>query len=489
MKKLILGFESVPSYVDNSKIFYEYLVKNHSDKFDFVWLISNETEISFFKEKNIEYLYLYDNHFEKNFDKIDIIFSTHNQFLYYKKAFQTFITLWHGVGGKKVAYFNEIEIEEIKNINFNDIDYFITTSELMRVILSRAFNMYMYKFVLLGQPRVDALFYSDGAKILSDNLGISTKKYSKVLLYLPTFRQTSFRIDGDFNKSNSINLLAYDEKDLNNFLSENNYLLLIKYHNFEKSVSNFEKSENIIVLDNNILTNKKIDISEFINIADMVLTDYSSAHTDFLRTNRPVLFIHSDMEEYTKKRGTYFNDFDFWYPGPSVSTIDEFKIEVLRLFEDSNYYKKERDRYNKIVNNSLDIDASHNCERLVNFIFEKVIPNRHNEILHSEKEVILEQQKKIEHLQQTVVNNEGIITDMQQTIANNENKILDMQQTIVNNKNIILDMQQTVQQLQQSIYIKDNAIAEMKQTVEGVLNSNSWKITKPLRASMKIFKK
>jgi CDP-glycerol glycerophosphotransferase len=77
------------------------------------------------------------------------------------------------------------------------------------------------------------------------------------------------------------------------------------------------------------------DIADLLLIADVLVTDYSSAMFDFAVTGRPMLFFTYDLERYRDRlRGFYF-DFEAEAPGPLLRTSGEV-IDALRSLEDVN---------------------------------------------------------------------------------------------------------------------------------------------------------
>jgi CDP-glycerol glycerophosphotransferase len=76
-------------------------------------------------------------------------------------------------------------------------------------------------------------------------------------------------------------------------------------------------------------------MADLLLIADVLITDYSSAMFDFAVTGRPMLFFTYDLERYRDRlRGFYF-DFEAEAPGPLLRTSDDV-IDALRSLEDVN---------------------------------------------------------------------------------------------------------------------------------------------------------
>ena len=68
-----------------------------------------------------------------------------------------------------------------------------------------------------------------------------TESYDKVLMYLPTFRNGLGRENDGAFSDNILNLEKYNEEELENYLEDNNYLLIIKYHPYEINKKNIIK--------------------------------------------------------------------------------------------------------------------------------------------------------------------------------------------------------------------------------------------------------
>ena len=72
--------------------------------------------------------------------------------------------------------------------------------------------------------------------------------------------------------------------------------------------------------DNVFMFPKEYETYDFLNISDILITDYSSVFFDFACTGRRILLFAYDKEEYMRERGLYI-DFD-QLPFPMVETVD-----------------------------------------------------------------------------------------------------------------------------------------------------------------------
>jgi CDP-glycerol glycerophosphotransferase len=107
------------------------------------------------------------------------------------------------------------------------------------------------------------------------------------------------------------------------------------------------------------------DIAELFLVADVLLTDYSSAMFDFAVTGRPMLFYTYDLAEYRDNlRGFYF-DFEAEAPGPLLATSAEV-IEGLRDID--ALAVRYRDRYQRFAARFASLDdgkaGARVCDRL-----------------------------------------------------------------------------------------------------------------------------
>ena len=95
----------------------------------------------------------------------------------------------------------------------------------------------------------------------------------------------------------------------------------------------------------------------------MLITDYSSIYIDYLLTEKPVVFLPYDKDDYLKDRGLNFK-YDLVTPGPKPESFENFKNEVNRLLNDSSYYYGERHKIN-IFFNEINSECSPNICSLI----------------------------------------------------------------------------------------------------------------------------
>src|SRR5262249_61248103 len=65
------------------------------------------------------------------------------------------------------------------------------------------------------------------------------------------------------------------------------------------------------------------DMADLLLIADVLITDYSSAMFDFAVTGRPMLFFTYDLEQYRDQLRGFCFDFEAEAPGPLLASSEE----------------------------------------------------------------------------------------------------------------------------------------------------------------------
>lgn len=454
MTKKIIGFVSQPDYEGNSKALYEYIDKNFNDV-KLIWFIHDYNNKDIIKSSKTEVICINQDNFLEKFQSCTYIFSTHNELLDFKTNEQIYIDLWHGVGLKKMGYLESINRQDFEShFNFYEqvadkVDFIVSPSEMNRIIFSSLYNINVLKTLEYGQPRYDYLQNSNGKEKLSTLTGRNDlDKFSKILIYLPTYKQGFGRIESNSSLGNILNLKSYDEQELINYLKEKNYYLVIKAHPFEEALQNFKQEDNIFYIKEDKMRENFISLNEILNATDLLITDYCSIYSDYVILEKPILFVHGDSDEYLKNRGLWFNNnLEFWFPGPRSLKLNDFKENLDKLICDTSYYKNERNMYNLLMNNNnRDV-----CKRLSDDIFNGKIENAfkfNNEVLNTNS-----LKKKNMELENKIRENETYIEEFSSKI-----KLLE----------------------------KENE--ELNKTIKSIHNSNSWKLTQPFRNTKKIIK-
>ena len=213
---------------------------------------------------------------------------------------------------------------------------------------------------ILGFPRNDIFFNS--SEIFDDlYTKYHLKKYDKVILYCPTWRENA---DAK-NFGTKVAFSSDFSMELNNFLKNKNFIMLIKKHTSEigkrLDIPNFSNIRNI---------SKEIDIQEMLIHSDIIITDYSSVFKDFCLTGRPMIFYLFDYDEYSKNKGRLYTDFFNEVPGllaMKEKDLLNYLMNIDAITSVANY----KEKYEHLIKDNHFYQDGKSSERLYNYLFKK----------------------------------------------------------------------------------------------------------------------
>ena len=107
------------------------------------------------------------------------------------------------------------------------------------------------------------------------------------------------------------------------------------------------------------------EIERILPEIDLLITDYSSITADFLLLERPIIYIPYDREWFDDQVGSAYGDFDFWTPGPKVTTFSQFKEEIILGLDSQDSYIEQRRIVNSLINSYQTGNAS---ERIYTYL-------------------------------------------------------------------------------------------------------------------------
>lgn len=266
------------------------------------------------------------------------------------------INLWHGVPLKKIALLDpnlkkaaRIYFKKIFSENYTCI---LTTSHELIPLMARSFAVSEDKIKVWGQPRNDGLFQKNDCREILGQLFPDLPEYTKTVLYAPTFR--------DYGQVQLFPFKDFDQKQLEAFLDEKNMLLFIRTHVAEQGSAAPYLGKRIRFLGNE----QAEDVTGILNIFDCLITDYSSIYIDYLLTDKPMIFLPYDRQQYLDGRGMNF-DYDDVTPGPKPETFNDF-LDALSPKKD--FWKSERTRVNRLFNEIQHPCAADICNKVLKMI-------------------------------------------------------------------------------------------------------------------------
>jgi CDP-glycerol glycerophosphotransferase (TagB/SpsB family) len=206
------------------------------------------------------------------------------------------VNLWHGIPLKCIGL--DVSTKYKTGIeSFGKPDILISCINYDKKNLITAFNLKEESVKICGLPRNDYMFYNINRTkkddLLYKKIEKDTKKYKKVILYLPTF-----------DDSQSFNNFSWIDYNFNKFLQKNHILFFYKSHPADKS-SYFDKNNFTNIKQ---IGDKNTDLYPLIDLFDILITDYSSILFDFALTKKRIIINLIGKNKYTDKiRNVYFD--------------------------------------------------------------------------------------------------------------------------------------------------------------------------------------
>lgn len=327
-------------------------------------------EVRLVQEKRYEQ---YDD-FVKN---SDVIITTHGNYPYNDR--QISIDLWHGFPIKGVANMDPGDPhspEQIMN-HWRNVDIVASYSSFFNTVINACRGSKINQYRITGSPRNDMLFRSDSKATLSRLLGVDVTE-KRVAYYMPTFREVFFdpnRKEGQRHWNNLFSFGSFDNKKFTSFLEENNMVLVVKLHPVEESIVLKQvsqlKNKGVFLLTNEMLHRHNTDLYEVLGGSDLLITDYSSVHFDYLLINKPMIFTPTDYDAYSKRRGFLLEPYDFWTPGPKATDQLRFQEEIVKSLNDPMYYEQERRTVSSIIHKFQDDQSSIRVWKMIDEAIEQ----------------------------------------------------------------------------------------------------------------------
>lgn len=321
-------------YGCNGKYVTEQLL-DHPARYHIVWVVKNATKRRSQFPEEIELVeYLSEEAF-RAYASAKIWVCNYHLIAYFnrglqKKDEQSYLQLWHGSFGIKKIEGDCPSLTKDPNWlylakkNSYSTDYWISNSRFETAVYRHAFWK-PASILEYGHPRNDLFFRERHPITAKVRHSLSIPAESKILLYVPTFRDT---------QSHPIHEL--DIPSLFPRLEETfggSWTFLMRLHP-RSAPSNPElKDHDDRIIDASFYP----DIQELLAAADIVITDYSSCIFDFLLTRRPAFVYAPDLDEYIQMRG-------FYYPLCETPFLiahnTEELLENITNFQDTCYRQK-----------------------------------------------------------------------------------------------------------------------------------------------------
>ena len=233
--------------------------------------------------------------------------------------------LWHGVGVKRIqrarvgagaTVFSSPDGSFRARVFADDRhipDYVLSSSPGMTPVLAHAFGVTPDRCLDLGYPRNDHLVTgTPPPTALVDPALRERLRDAHVVGYFPTFRDDSMSIPGGEPVVTEVAAIVGAQGSV----------LLFKAH--DASRVDVHEHESLVVLP------PDADLNAYLGLCDVLVTDYSSAASDFLLLRRPIVLFVPDLDDYSTIRGFALDPKDH-LPGIVTRTASELYERLGRL--------------------------------------------------------------------------------------------------------------------------------------------------------------
>ncbi|MFJ7159711.1 CDP-glycerol glycerophosphotransferase family protein, partial [Streptomyces sp. NPDC101118] len=281
-----------------------------------------------------------------------------------KRPETTYIQTWHGSALKRMGFDeaawklkSKPQQDELQR-TLDRFDRFLVRTEHDVRTLARAFRLKESVLLRTGYPRNDALVRAKEREDatgtrergpLAEQLGIPADK--QVLLYAPTFRQRG-------NGSKAFEL-PFDVEEFAERFGDR-YVLLVRSHYLNHVTLPPSVRGKVVDVSSSVP-----DVTPVLELADALITDYSSIMFDYALLDRPVFLFAYDYEEYVEERGAYWDIFEN-APGPVVRTAGELFEGIVSLESSAREHAADRKRF---VAEFGEYDTGSSARRIVDEFF------------------------------------------------------------------------------------------------------------------------
>lgn len=279
-----------------------------------------------------------------------------------KRKDQFYIQTYHGERGFKKVGYDAVDNDSYRRktgkrriIEGDNCDLFLAGSQYAVKFIRSAFE-YNGEILTEGTPRDDCLIYPDLKRRRKVREVLSVSDSTKVLLYAPTFRDST-GVEGEIGSDIDLNgmLKALSDK------SGEPWICLLRAHGGKTLQAKKAYSEDNRFKD----VTRYPDMADLLLAADFLITDYSSCSGDFALTGKPILLYQDDIDSYTNNdRSMYFKmeDSPYW----TAHNMEE-AIRIITEMTDESAIENDRDILRFYETTETGKAAEAVCQRILAF--------------------------------------------------------------------------------------------------------------------------
>lgn len=373
-KQIIFSSFQGRLYACSPRAIYEYMISCEEFKdYTFIWAFNRPNiKKSLFNDRRTIIVKYNSREFYKYLASSKYwIFNFKTTPYFIKKDGQVFLQCWHGTPLKRIGM--DIAVDGNLATKKDDIhqsylddakkyDYFISPSKYAteKFISSFGLNKLEKENIIIekGYPRNSELFDVSKDKLERIKTDLNIPENKKVILYCPTFRDNQYIKGVGHTYELGVNLLRLKEK------LPKDYFILLRLHYLVSNNINISQFKGF-ALDVSNYDN----INDLYEIADMLITDYSSVFFDYANLKKPILFYMYDLEEYKNNLRDFYINLDE-LPGLIIQSEKEL-IDILKLNNFNDLIPTEK--YINFCNKYTYLDDNSATERVVKELFKNEV--------------------------------------------------------------------------------------------------------------------
>ena len=234
--------------------------------------------------------------------------------LSFKKAGTVYLNTWHGTGPKKSGN----AIKSRNDYDFSTVDILCCDGTYAKAVHIKYFKVPEKAILMCGRPREDELFTFEEKDKERIRIKLEIPKGKKVILFMPTWRDYEHKLP-DF---------SLWQRELGE-----EFVVLYRAHHFEKTARLKSKYHGLI-----IDVTDYSNVNELYYVADILISDYSSAFFDFGLLGKAMLCFADDYQKYCDSVGLFI-DLEKEFPNGVIK--DENTL--LSMIRSLDYEKAGRD--------------------------------------------------------------------------------------------------------------------------------------------------
>lgn len=236
--------------------------------------------------------------------------------------------------------------------------HMISPSDYYVPIMAKEYSCNESNILVAGDPLTDEL-------LNNPRYSYDFSKYRKVLMWMPTFRQSDYYGIYDTSLKEIVPLFSEEEYEMLNLkLKSYNIKLIVKIHGHQATCNNIGYHfSHLDIYTNEEFVDVGYDTYKLMAQCDGLIGDYSSASMQYLLLDRPQAFVIPDIDEYSTNRSFVFDKPEDYMGGHIIKTKDDF----WKFLDDfANNRDVFADKRHWVCSQIYKYKDARSCERIVN---------------------------------------------------------------------------------------------------------------------------